>query len=200
MHALLSTLSWYCEEFIKTLATKLGTWTVSNTFIENFQIDEVSRLLWCDEVSISSSTDEVCYVIVPAILGLSRALKGSAKSRAAAFREICGEEGEGGGEEGGRGLDFRADDVVKIKNMVSGYTGYHPSVLPSPFSLSPSLPLSLQVLQVINPQHLKQLSVCLDSVLRSSQSYPYRSLPQVLHCSLITLLRDCVTASTRRKF
>lgn len=56
---------------------------------------------------------------VPAMLGLSRALKGSAKSRAASLREICGEEGDREGEEGGRELDFQTDDVVKIKNMVN---------------------------------------------------------------------------------
>ena len=57
---------------------------------------------------------------MPAILGLSRALKGSAKSRAAAFREMCSieEEEKEEGEEGQRELDLQGDDVVKMKNMV----------------------------------------------------------------------------------
>ena len=59
---------------------------------------------------------------MPAILGLSRALKGSAKSRAAAFREMCSIEEEekekGEEEEGQRELDLQGDDVVKMKNMV----------------------------------------------------------------------------------
>ena len=71
----------------------------------------------------SPPPDDLCSVTVPAILGLSRALKGSAKSRAADFREICGMEGEGEGEvegeEGGREFDLQADDIIKIKDMVS---------------------------------------------------------------------------------
>ena len=57
---------------------------------------------------------------MPAILGLSRALKGSAKSRAAAFRKMCSieEEEKEGEEEGQRELDLQGDDVVKMKNMV----------------------------------------------------------------------------------
>ena len=63
---------------------------------------------------------------VPAILGLCRALKGTAKSRAAAFREICGEE-EGEGErevregegEVGREFDFQTQDIFRITEMVS---------------------------------------------------------------------------------
>ena len=68
-------------------------------------------------------------------------MKGTAKSRAESFREICGQEregegggegegegereGEGGGEgegEGGRegsGFEYGTEDIVKLKNMVS---------------------------------------------------------------------------------
>lgn len=139
---------------------------------------------------------------MPALLGLSRALKGTVKSRAAAFREMCGIEGqeEGEGEGGGKELDFQADDVVKIKNMVRLLSVVEIVIilhfllpLLSLFSsLSPSLPF--QVLQLINPEHLKQLSVCAEGQQGAGLGYPYRSLAQVLHCSLITLLRDCVTA------
>ena len=75
--------------------------------------------------SLSPSPEEVCYETVPAILGLARAMKGTGEYRAKAFREICGLEGEGEGEgEGGGGgkeekFGFKAEDVVKLKNMVS---------------------------------------------------------------------------------
>ena len=66
-----------------------------------------------------SLSEEVCYEVVPAILGLCRALKGTAKCRAAAFKEICGMEGGGGEGDEGREFDFKAEDIIKIKNMVS---------------------------------------------------------------------------------
>ena len=68
-------------------------------------------------------------------------MKGTAKSRAESFREICGQEREGEGEggregegeggregegegegEGGRegsGFEYGTEDIVKLKNMVS---------------------------------------------------------------------------------
>ena len=62
-------------------------------------------------------------------------MKGTAKSRAESFREICGQEregegeGEGGGEGGregvgeagreGSGFEYGTEDIVKLKNMVS---------------------------------------------------------------------------------
>ena len=70
--------------------------------------------------SLSLSPEEVCYEPVPAILGLARAVKGTAECRAKAFREICGLEGEpegGGGEE--ISFTFDTGDIIKLKNMVS---------------------------------------------------------------------------------
>ena len=56
-----------------------------------------------------------------------------------------------------------------------------------------------QVLKVITPQHLKQLAECADSLQGAGQrvGLPYRSLAQVVHCYLITLLRDVVTGCPR---
>ena len=68
---------------------------------------------------IITLSEEVCYEVVPAILGLCRALKGTAKCRTAAFKEICGMEGGGGEGDEGREFDFKAEDIIKIKNMVS---------------------------------------------------------------------------------
>ena len=71
-------------------------------------------------LSLSLSPEEVCYETVPAILGLARAMKGTAECRAKAFREICGLEGEPEGGGGGEiSFTFDTGDIIKLKNMVS---------------------------------------------------------------------------------
>ena len=74
-------------------------------------------------ICLSLSTEEVCHETVPAILGLSRAMKSTAKCRAKAFREICGleeeGEGEGGGGGGEREFELEAEDIIQLKNVVS---------------------------------------------------------------------------------
>ena len=73
----------------------------------------------------SLSPEEVCYVTVPAILGLSRALKGTSVGRATDFREMCGLVGGGEVEEGGEGgedmkeLKLGSKEVTELKEMVS---------------------------------------------------------------------------------
>ncbi|CAI8048545.1 Phosphatidylinositol 4-kinase alpha [Geodia barretti] len=134
-------------------------------------------LQWfCDQFikSLSTTPEEVCYETVPAILGLARAMKGTAECRAKAFREICGLEGEpegGGGEE--ISFTFDTGDIIKLKNMVLRVTG------------------SQQL------KHLTSTAEGLHEGAGQGAGLPYRSsLSQVLHCSLVTLLRDIVTSCT----
>ena len=58
-----------------------------------------------------------------------------------------------------------------------------------------------EVFQVVSSQHLKQLTSCVEGLQEAGQGagLPYRSLSHVLHCSLITLLRDTVTSCTLRE-
>jgi hypothetical protein len=137
-------------------------------------------LQWsCDQFikSLSTTPEEVCYETVPAILGLARAVKGTAECRAKAFREICGLEGEpegGGGEE--ISFTFDTGDIIKLKNMVLRVTG------------------SQQL------KHLTSTAEGLHEGAGQGPGLPYRSsLSQVLHCSLVTLLRDIVTSCTLRE-